>query len=138
MAQLYHQPWDTARVGRRDVLDVDWRRMSRWCCLGTIVMVLWLLAPVARCSFNAFRDIPLNDAYGSGDAPANADRDRVKGARGFASTWVSSIESCYERTPLLGQEDWKSWLLFGFGSVMVIAWLVGGIENRITRRGGRG
>ena len=33
-----------------------------WCLLGTAIMVVWLMAPVAKCSFAAFRDTPLSEA----------------------------------------------------------------------------
>ena len=40
----------------------DWRRLARWFLLGTIAMLIWLLAPTARCSYAAFRDTPLDEA----------------------------------------------------------------------------
>lgn len=113
-------------------LDFDWRRISRWCCLGTIVMVVWLLVPVARCSFTTFRDTPLGEVA-EDKAPADADRDRVSQGQGFFETWLGSTKRCYERTPLLGQEPWKKYLLLSFGGMTLVAWLIARIMARRRR-----
>jgi len=34
---------------------LDWRRLMRWCLLGTAIMFLWLMAPVVKCTFTAFQ-----------------------------------------------------------------------------------
>ncbi len=96
-------------------------------------MMLWLLAPAARCSFDAFRTTPLNSSSAPDQNPAGADRQRVTEAHGFFSTWGGATEQCYRRTPLLGQEDYKSWLLFGLSSAMVITWLLARLESRRRR-----
>jgi hypothetical protein len=97
-------------------------------------MALWLLAPVARCSFGAFRDIPISDVP-SGEAaetadPNHADRDRIEQGAGFFHDWFAAMKYCYRRTPLLEQEDWKSGLLVGFGGLMVIAWGLARLSRR--------
>jgi hypothetical protein len=91
--------------------DFDWRRLSRWCWLGAIVMVVWLMVPVARCSYRAFRDTPLTSV--DDDSPGQADKERVDKGKGFASSFGDSVRQCYLRTPLLDQE-WKSQLLLAF------------------------
>ena len=116
----------------RRVFDLDWRRISRWCCLGTIVMALWLLFPVARCSVDVFRETPLSTIDGA-PQPADADKARVEEAQGFFGTLVDGVEVCYAKTPLFGQESWKSNLLVGFGAATVLTWLAGRMLNR---RGG--
>ncbi len=113
----------------RSVFDLDWRRISRWCCLGTIVMVIWLLVPVARCSIDVFRDTPLSTIDGA-PQPADADKARIEEGQGFFRTLVDGAEVCYARTPLLGQENWKSNLLIGFGAATVLAWLIGRVMKQ--------
>jgi hypothetical protein len=108
---------------------LDWRRLSRWCLLGTVVMVLWLLYPVARCSFASFRDTPLADVPESG-GPASADKDRVEEGQGFFSTWMSNTKRCYAATPLLGQEDWKSYLLLSLAGATVATGIIARVANR--------
>jgi hypothetical protein len=120
--------------------DVDWQRLSRWCLLGTIVMLLWLLAPVAKCSWGAFRDTPIGEVEEQGDdqgtsdrAPGQADKDRVVEGTGFFARWGGAMKWCYRQTPLFGQERWKGHLLVGFGAVTLLAWSIGYYERRRKR-----
>lgn len=101
--------------------DIDWRRLSRWCLLGTIVMTLWLLAPTVKCSWGAFRDTPIGEVD-EDQMPGQADKDRVVEGTGFFDRWGIAIKGCYKQTPLLGQQAWKKDLLFGFAAVMLLAW----------------
>ena len=112
--------------------DIDWQRLARWTLLGTIVMTLWLLAPVAKCSWSAFRDTPIGEVSEE-DAPGQADKERVVEGTGFFSRWGSAIKGCYAQTPLLGQEPWKRNVLLGFGAVTLLAWAIGYYERRRKR-----
>lgn len=110
-------------------LDLDWRRLSRWCLLGTVVMLLWLLWPVAKCSFSSFRDTPINDVE-EANGPGQADRDRVEEGKGFFRTWIDATERCYDATPLLGQEDWKTYLLLGLAGLTVATKVIARVVNK--------
>ena len=112
--------------------DIDWQRLSRWCLLGTIVMLLWLLAPVAKCSWIAFRDTPIGEVDDEG-VPGQADKERVVEGTGFFSRWGTAIKGCYRATPLFGQEGWKSNLLIGFTALTLLAWSIGYFERRRKR-----
>lgn len=109
-------------------IDPNWQRIRRWCVLGAIAMVLWLLAPVVTCSWQAFRDEPLTEAQ-----PVSDGVDRPPQDRGFFARWGSAIELCYARTPLLGQEAWKRNLLFAFAGLAVVAHVADRIERRRKR-----
>src|SRR3954470_11662294 len=111
------------------VPDLDWRRLSRWCLLGTIVMLLWLLYPVARCSFSSFEETPINDVEEAG-GPGHSDQSRVDEGRGFFRTWLSATAVCYERTPLTGQEEWKTYLLYGLVGATVATKIVARFANK--------
>jgi len=122
--------WETRRVGRPGHgLDLDWSRLSRWCLLGTIVMLLWLLAPVARCSFASFRDTPIS-TVNQDLAPSAADRDRVAQGQGFFQSWLSATERCYDVTPLLGQESWKATLLLSLAGATLVTRILARLLNR--------
>jgi hypothetical protein len=122
--------WDTGSVGQPgQLLDLDWRRLSRWCLLGTIVMLLWLVYPVARCSFDSFRDTPIGEVDGNGE-PRTADRDRVEQGGGFVGTWWSATKVCYAATPLLGQEDWKSVALLSLAGATLLTRILARVVNR--------
>jgi hypothetical protein len=99
--------------------------MARWCALGAIVMLLWLLAPVASCSFDAFRDTPISEYDANKSNVSEADRDRVRKGEGFFRTLGRSVAYCYERTPLTGQESWKDTLLFCFAGAALVAFVLG-------------
>lgn len=112
--------------------DIDWQRLSRWTLLGTIVMLLWLLGPVAKCSWYAFRDTPIGEVD-ENDVPGQSDKERVEQGTGFFSRWGVAVKGCYRQTPLFGQEPWKGKLLVGFGAVTLIAWSIGYYERRKKR-----
>ncbi|HEY5949249.1 MAG TPA: hypothetical protein VIV40_27335 [Kofleriaceae bacterium] len=127
-------------MGASSRFDIDWQRLARWCLLGTIVMLLWLLAPVAKCSWAAFRDTPIGDVEEQADnerAPGQADKERVLEGAGFFSRWGSAMKGCYAQTPLFGHESWKGKLLIGFGALTVLGWSIGWYERRGKRTIGR-
>jgi len=111
------------------LFDVNWQRLSRWAFLGTLVMLSWLAYPTARCSVAAFRDTPLTEYDRPPDDPADADKTRVDEGKEFVGSWWQSIKACYKRTPLTGQEPWKTDLLFGFAFVCVLGWTVHKLER---------
>ena len=98
------------------MIAVDWKTVKRWCLIGTFVMLGWLLLPVASCSIDAFRDTPLSEAQPHGTPAADADDEP-----GFFTKVGRATKVCYARTPLLGQETWKTYLLFGFAGAVVLA-----------------
>jgi hypothetical protein len=100
---------------------LDWRRLNRWCLLGTAVMFIWLMAPVVKCSFVAFRDTPLSETQPS-LSPSQTDENRVEQADGFVAKVTTAAKVCYARTPLLGQEDWKTYLMIGFAAGTLLTW----------------
>ena len=105
---------------------IDWRSIKRWCLFGAFAMVCWLMFPVAKCSFEAFRDTPLSARQPTPDEAAVEDP-------GFLSKLGGAIKGCYRQTPLLGQEDWKSFLLFGFAAGAVIAGVLAHLDTRRKR-----
>lgn len=121
-----HQEADGWRAGQRSHHRVDfemppinrfapdWRRLRRWCLLGTAIMFVWLMAPVVKCAFIAFRDTPLSEAQ-----PTIAAGEE---SQGFISEVTTATKVCYARTPLLGQESWKTNLLLGFAAATMITW----------------
>ena len=118
----------------------DWRSIGRWCLLATIVMLLWLLAPVAKCSWGAFRDTPLPQAMPHetssptpAPAPAPDAEEPVAEEPGFFSQLGTAVGGCYRRTPLFGQEDWKGHLLVLFAALTVIARGLYYLEQRRKR-----
>ena len=119
-----------ARPGR---IGFDWRRLSRWCTIAAIGLVLWLLAPVAKCAYAEFRDTPLGEVDPEGVGQGQADKERVKEGAGFFARMGDAASECYAATPLLGQEAWKRELLFALIGVGVIA----GVIARLQDRGGR-
>lgn len=114
-----------ARVG------FDWRRLSRWCMIAALGLVLWLLVPVAKCSYAEFRDTPLGevDPEGTGQ-PGQGDKERVKKGAGFFGHMSDAIGECYAATPLLGQEAWKRELMFALLGVGALAGLIGWQQGR--------
>ncbi len=126
--------WDTGEVPPPGRFEIDWRRLSRWCLLGTVVMVLWLMAPVAKCTFGAFRDTPLSEINPTAADPADADTQRLEESRGFIGSVVAAGKQCYRKTPLLGQEGWKKQLLLWFAGATLVTWLVNQILSRRRRK----
>jgi len=120
-----------SRPGR---VGFDWRRLSRWCTIGAIGVVLWLLAPVAKCTYREFRDTPLGevDPEGTGQ-PGQGDKERVKEGAGFFAKMGDAATECYAATPLLGQEAWKRELLFALIGVAVLARVIAELQERGKR-----
>ena len=100
-------------------IAIDWRSVKRWCLFGTFAMLCWLLFPTVWCSFGAFRDTPLSEQQPTPEANEEP---------GFVSKLGTATKLCYAKTPLLGQEDWKSYLLFGFAAGALIAGVIAYIE----------
>ncbi|HEY5921885.1 MAG TPA: hypothetical protein VIV11_09460 [Kofleriaceae bacterium] len=117
---------------RPNRFEVDWRRLFRWCLLGTIVMLLWLLAPTVKCSWIAFRDTPIGEVDEE-QMPGEADKERVVQGTGFFDRWGIAIRGCYRQTPLFGQERWKGHLLVGFAALGLLAWSLDYWERRRRR-----
>ena len=99
----------------------DWRHLMRWCLLGTVVMFLWLMAPVVKCSFRAFQDTPLSEVD-QNVTVSQTDANRVDQSRGFVEKVTTAAKVCYARTPLLGQEPWKANLLLGLAGATLLLW----------------
>jgi hypothetical protein len=104
--------------------DPNWPRIGRWALLGTIVMVLWLLAPTVKCSWSAFRDEPLSEAMPQSDGSERSEEP------GFFTRWGTAIKGCYKQTPLLGQEAWKQNVMFGCAGLTALAYLLASWEKR--------
>ncbi len=105
--------------------------MSRWCLLGTVIMFLWLMAPVVKCSWYAFRDTPLSEADPTLN-PSKTDVNRVEQSQGFGTQLTTAVQGCYRKTPLLGQEDWKTYLLLALAGATMLTW---GLDRWQSRRG---
>ena len=125
-------PADNGRVDprfeiprRRARSPIDWPRLARWSALGTIVMLVWLLVPTVRCSFEAFRQRPISELHEDEISSSETDRERVLQGKGFVAGWLESVGVCYERTPLLGQERWKTRALEIFAALTLVTWLLG-------------
>lgn len=114
--------WQAYNSGVAGFFDFDWRRLFRWCRLGAIVMVIWLMAPSVKCSFKAFEDTPISDA--NSDNASDVDKDRVKQGTGFWGKWTHEMGVCYREKPLFGQEAWKKTLLLAFVGIGALAWLL--------------
>jgi hypothetical protein len=113
-------------------LDFDWQRLARWCLLGAVVMLLWLLAPVVKCSWQAFADTPIGEVD-EADAPGQADQERVQQGTGFFSRWGHAIKGCYAATPINGQEPWKATLLYVFVGATILFRTIAYLERRRKR-----
>lgn len=111
----------------RSLFDLNWTRLSRWCLLGAVVMVLWLLAPVARCTLQVFRGEHLDEAM-----PVT-DGEREPVTPDFFSRVKAGVQVCYARTPLFGQEAWKRKALFAFAGASVVTHLLSRLRNRGRR-----
>jgi hypothetical protein len=107
-------------------VDFDWPRISRWALLATIVMTCWLLAPVAKCGFGAFKETPLSSDT---DDVAQADKNRVAEGTSFFETVGHKTKVCYARTPLTDQ-GWKSDVFLGAGAVTIVAFMLGKLQRR--------
>lgn len=110
--------------------DFYWKRISRWCLLGTVVMFLWLMAPVVSCSWTAFRETPISEMQPSDATPADADSQRVEEAQGFWAKFTRATKQCYAKTPLLGQEGWKTQLLLWLAGATLVTSLLARYDER--------
>ena len=117
-----------ARVG------FDWPRVVRYCLLGTIVMLCVLMWPVARCSWRGYMATPISEMDPAASAPGQGDQGRVEGGKNFAGDVWAAMKACYAETPLLGQESWKSSLLFAFIGIGAAAFALGKLTARRAQR----
>lgn len=92
--------------------------------LATVVMTCWLLAPVAKCSFGAFKDTPLDEEHPTIDTTVEAPKDG-----GFFETVGHKTKVCYARTPI-DDQGWKSTVFFVAAAGTVIAWGFGKLQRR--------
>lgn len=115
------------------ILGFDWRRLMRWSILGAVVMTLWLLAPTAKCSWKAWRDEPLDEAYPISGTPGAHKVDSIEGD-GFFSRWGSAIKFCYRAKPPLDQEKWKRNLLFGLAGAAALFYVLSELERRTKKK----
>ena len=104
-------------------VSIDWKRVSRWCALGAIAMTVWLLLPAARCSWGAFRAIPVGQVDDNA-APASADKSRVEQGTGFWGKLSHATSACYDASPPLDQKSWKVDAWLGLIAMTVIARLL--------------
>jgi hypothetical protein len=109
------------------LIDPNWPRIGRWALLGAVVMMLWLLAPTARCSWASFRSEPLSEATPVTDGSGPPTEP------GFFTRWGTAIKGCYKQTPLLGQEAWKRNALFGCAGLSALAYVFASMERRRKR-----
>ena len=95
-------------------------------------MLIWLLVPTARCSFGAFRATPLDEVRPPPPDPGAPD-DRPA-EPGFFSRFGHATVACYRKTPITGQEPWKTDVLAGLAAATVLAGLAARIDERRGRR----
>jgi len=91
------------------MIVIYWRRWSKWLLLGTVVMLLWLLWPTLHCSVTHLEKASF------GEIANTKEEDE-----GFFSKWISATQRCYKQTPLLGQEEWKTYLFLGLAGATVV------------------
>ncbi len=84
-------------------------------------MVVWLMAPVAKCSWIAFRETPLSETQPT-LTPDQTDSNRVEQSDDFFTKLGTSMKGCYAETPLLGQEAWKTYVLIAFVALTALTW----------------
>ena len=107
-------------------VDFDWPRISRWVLLATVVMTVWLLAPVAKCGFGAFKDTPLDEEH-----PTIDTTDAIASSKGsgFFETVGHATKVCYARTPMTDQ-GWKSTAFLMRAGGTIVAWGFGKLQRR--------
>jgi len=105
-------------------VDFDWPRISRWMLLATVVMTVWLLAPVGKCAFVAFKETPLDEEHPTADNVVDKDKDA-----GFFETVGHKSKVCYARTPMTDQ-GWKSTVFFVAAAGTIVAWGLGKLQRR--------
>jgi hypothetical protein len=101
------------------IFNIHWRRLSRWLLLGTFVMLIWLLYPTIRCSISGLQKTSF------GEIAETKEEDE-----GFFSKWIGATKRCYKITPLLGQEEWKTYTFLGLAGATVLTSLIGRFANR--------
>jgi hypothetical protein len=87
-------------------------------------MTLWLLAPVAKCGYGAFRDTPLDEEHPTIDQTVHVEKDS-----GFFNTVGHATKICYARTPIFDQ-GWRSDVLLGAAGVTLVAFMLGKMQRR--------
>lgn len=88
-------------------------------------MLLWILWPVAQCSWQQFKDTPLE-----GVEHQNAlDRDDTDESpeRGFFPSLYDSASVCYDEQPVSSHPSWKRNLLYG----LLILGLISALLHRV-------
>lgn len=85
-------------------------------------MLLWMLWPVAQCSWRQFKDTSLPSA----EHQSALDRDVTETGpqRGFFASFYDSASVCYRDAPLSSHESWKSSLLYSLLILGVISALL--------------
>ena len=106
---------------------INWKRVAKWCVLGAVVMLIWLMVPVVKCSVGVFRDAPLQQIDGA-PAPSEADRERVEQGKGFAYTLYHGAIACYEDTPLT-EQGVKSTVFLGLAGMSILAYFLHRLLN---------
>ena len=91
---------------------------------ATVVMTVWLLAPVASCGFAAFKATPLDAEHPSIDQTVQPANDS-----GFFATVGHATKVCYAKTPMTDQ-GWKSTVFFIAAAGTIVAWGFGKMQRR--------
>jgi len=86
-------------------------------------MTVWLLAPVAKCGFAAFKDTPLDEEH------PTADETHAAKDAGFFDTVGHATKVCYARTPMTDQ-GWKSTAFLIAAGGTLVAWGFGKLQRR--------
>lgn len=94
--------------------------------LATVVLTVWLLAPVAQCGFAAFRDTPLDSDT---QEVSQGDKVRVQKGTDFFDNVGHATKLCYAQTPLTDQ-GWKSTLFYIAAGGTLVAWGFGKLQRR--------
>jgi hypothetical protein len=119
----------------RSTFEFNWPRIAKGCALGALVMFVWLMWPVVTCSWDAYQATPITetDMNAHKAEPGEVDNSRLHEGEGFFAKLGRSMKQCYAKTPLFGQEEWKSNLLLTFIGAGVLAFAIGKITARKNR-----
>ena len=93
-------------------------------------MLIWMLVPVARCSFRAFRDAPIGAV--DNQSPGQADKQRLVEGTGFFTRVGRGAKVCYLRTPL-SSHGWKTALLCVLAGATLVFWGIDRVQRRRSR-----
>lgn len=108
---------------------MDWRRVSRWSLVGAALLAIWMLWPVASCTWTSFVETPLpqveHQRNGDGDDGDSAPKP------GFFASVSDSVSACYAAQPMSSHPDWKRNLLY---SLLILAILAALLRRMTTRR----